>query len=95
MLAVCGVNCATDCRAYKTECEGCNELGGKVSWAVFYGKERCPIYECALGKGLTSCGDCGLVPCQLWYDTRNPDASDEEFAADIASRLKNLKQLKN
>lgn len=91
MLAMCGVNCQTDCRAYLAECEGCNKLQGKVSWAVYYGKEHCPIYECALEKGLISCGDCGLAPCQIWYDTRNPDASDAEFEADIQSRLKNLK----
>jgi hypothetical protein len=91
MLSVCGVNCSTDCRSYKVECEGCNELHGHVSWAVFYGRERCPIYDCAEDKGLTSCGNCGLAPCQVWYDTRNPDATDAEFEADINSRLANLK----
>ncbi len=90
MLSICGVNCHTDCRAYKTECEGCNELSGKVSWAEFYGTERCPIFACAKQKQLSSCGDCGLAPCDLWYATRNPEASDEEFDQDINSRLKNL-----
>jgi len=90
MLSRCGVNCATDCRAYGTECAGCNELDGKVSWAVHYGKSHCPIYECVTNKGLTSCGACGSAPCRIWYDTRNPDASDEEFNADINSRLANL-----
>ena len=94
MLSVCGVNCSNDCRAYDRECGGCNELGGRVSWAVFYGKEHCPIYECVREKGLTSCGDCGQAPCQVWYDTRNPDASDEEFEADLNSRLKNLSDFK-
>ncbi len=90
MLSVCGVNCSTDCRAYSVECAGCNELQGKVAWAVYYGRERCPIYDCAKEKGLSSCSDCGQAPCKVWYDTRNPDASDAEFEADIASRLKNL-----
>ncbi len=94
MLAVCGVNCPTDCRAYQTECEGCNELEGKIPWAVFYGRERCPIYDCAMEKDLVSCGDCGSAPCRIWYDTRNPDASDEEFERDIKSRLRNLKKRK-
>jgi hypothetical protein len=66
------------------------ELEGRVEWAPFYGKERCPIYECVLAKGITSCGDCGLAPCKVWYDTRNPDASDEEFKADLDNRLANL-----
>lgn len=90
-MSVCGVVCSTDCKAYGTECEGCNELQGKVSWAVFYNKEHCPIYICVREKGLVSCADCGLAPCKVWLDTRNPEASDEEFAADLANRLQNLK----
>ena len=92
MLSRCGVNCSTDCRAFGAECAGCNELEGKVSWAVFYGKTLCPIYQCAGDKGLASCGECGTAPCQIWHDTRNPDVTDEEFAADIRSRLNNLAQ---
>ena len=90
MQSVCGVICETDCKAFKVECEGCNELKGKVSWASFYGQEHCPIYSCALAKGYGSCAGCSQVPCEIWYKTRNPEASDEEFAADIANRLKNL-----
>ncbi|MBM4403147.1 MAG: DUF3795 domain-containing protein [Candidatus Cloacimonetes bacterium] len=90
MIAKCGVNCPTDCRAYGVDCAGCNELEGKVSWAEFYGRTRCPIYECVKNKGLPNCATCGQAPCQVWYDTRNPDASDEEFEADIRNRLSNL-----
>jgi hypothetical protein len=90
MLSVCGVNCHKDCKAFKVDCKGCNELLGKVSWAVFYGRERCPIYDCAHEKGLESCGNCGLQPCEIWNQTRNPDATDEEFEADINNRLANL-----
>jgi len=92
MHSTCGVNCATDCRAYSVECEGCNELQGRVSWAEFYGRERCPIYDCAMEKGLCSCKDCGKQPCAIWNETRNPDMTDEEFAADVTSRLRNLAQ---
>lgn len=90
-MSKCGVICATDCRAFQTECEGCNELDGKVSWAPFYGLERCPIYQCVLDRGLESCAACGSAPCEIWIKTRNPDASDEEFEADISNRLRNLK----
>lgn len=92
MISKCGVICQKDCKAWQTECQGCNELSGKVSWAVFYSKEYCPIYECVLQKALSNCGECGQAPCQIWKDTRNPDASDEEFTVDINSRLKNLKE---
>ena len=93
MLSVCGVNCATDCRAYGKECAGCNELSGKVSWAKYYGTEHCPIYECAKANEFPNCKACGKAPCKTWFDTKNHDASDEEFQADIASRLKNLAAL--
>ena len=90
MISKCGVICASDCRAFGTECAGCNELEGRVSWAEFYGSSHCPIYACAVKKGFETCAECGSAPCEIWYSTRNPDASDEAFAADLASRLRNL-----
>lgn len=93
MLSVCGVNCSTDCKAYLAECAGCNELQGKVSWAEYYGQEYCPIYACAMALGFASCHDCGKAPCEIWYATKNPDATDAEFEADIQSRLKNLREI--
>ena len=92
MLSVCGVYCKTDCRAFGNECAGCVELEGRVSWAPYYGKERCPIYDCVTEKGLSSCGDCGMAPCKVWFDTRNPDVSDAEFKADLDNRLANLEK---
>jgi len=88
--SVCGVNCRTDCHAYGDDCAGCNELLGKVSWTVLYSLDECPIYACVMNKKLKSCRECGLAPCRIWCDTRNPDASDEEFQQDINSRLANL-----
>ncbi len=89
--SVCGVICATDCRAYLEECEGCVKLQGKVSWAEYYNDTYCPIYRCVMSRQLSSCADCGLAPCDVWYDTRNPAASDDEFERDINSRLDNLR----
>jgi hypothetical protein len=40
MLARCGVCCLKDCRAYETDCKGCNDLAGCVAWAPYYGRER-------------------------------------------------------
>ncbi|NQV19089.1 MAG: DUF3795 domain-containing protein [Armatimonadetes bacterium] len=92
-LSKCGVCCSIDCKAYKIECDGCNELEGSVSWAKFYGKILCPIYECAEQNGFLSCKECGKVPCEIWISTRNPVFTDEEFQADIDSRLKNFEEL--
>ena len=91
-LSRCGVCCPTDCKAYKIECDGCNKLAGRVSWAEFYGKDLCPIYECAGLKGFLSCKECGKAPCEIWISTRNPDFTDKEFQADLDSRLKNFKE---
>ena len=90
-LSKCGVYCSTDCKAYKTECNGCNEIKGKVAWAKFYGKTLCPIYECVEQKKIRSCNECGKAPCYIRFQTRNPDVSDQEFQADIDSRLNNFK----
>ena len=92
-MSKCGVICQTDCKAYQVECEGCNELSGKVSWAPFYGKELCPIYECVVKSGFESCAPCGKAPCAIWLSTRNPDISDEVFEADLQSRIKNLNRV--
>ncbi|MDA3884703.1 MAG: DUF3795 domain-containing protein [Candidatus Delongbacteria bacterium] len=94
-LSKCGVNCSTDCKAFKVECAGCNELEGKVSWAEFYGKEKCPIYECSKLKGFKNCNECGKAPCDIWLSTRNPDFTDDQFKEDIDSRLKNFKEKNN
>jgi hypothetical protein len=91
MLSKCGVNCSSDCKAYQVDCDGCTELEGKVSWAPFYGKDACPIYECANTSGYQSCGECGQAPCSIWYDTKNPDITDAEFEVDIQSRLTNMR----
>lgn len=93
-ISVCGVCCPSECRAYGTECAGCVALQGKVSWAAFYNREHCPIWDCVREKGLSSCAHCGQAPCDIWNQTRNPDASDEEFAADINRRLRNLAALR-
>ncbi len=54
----------------------------------------CKAYkiESAMKKGFPSCKECGKAPCELWLATRDPELSDEEFQADIDSRLKNFKK---
>lgn len=94
IISKCGVICSRNCKAYKVECEGCNELEGRVSWAPYYNLEHCPIYSCVVEKGFATCADCGKQPCKLWMETRDPQFSDEEFEADISSRIVNLKSLK-
>ena len=39
-----------------------------------------------------NCGECGEIPCKLWFDTREPKFSDEEFKENIAMRVQTLKK---
>ena len=41
---------------------------------------------------MQNCGECGEVPCKIWFDTRDPKFSDEEFNENIAMRVQALKK---
>lgn len=41
---------------------------------------------------MQNCGKCGEVPCKIWFDTRDPKFSDEEFNENIAMRVQALKK---
>lgn len=36
--------------------------------------------------------NCGEVPCKIWFDTRDPKFSDEEFNKNVAMRVQFLKR---
>jgi len=90
MLSSCGLKCITDCKSYRKECYGCNEMQGRVSWAKRFGSERCAIYNCVHEKKLTSCGECSQMPCRLWFEVRNPFISDKDFSLMLKTKLDNL-----
>ena len=53
----------------------------------------CPIYACVREKkGLRNCAQCPDLPCSLWQSTRDPSFTDEQFAANIAGRVENLRK---
>ena len=61
---------------------------------VKYQDEQCPIYDCAVNKrGYKTCGECAEVPCQLFYDWKDPSMSDEEHNKAIESNVSLLKEL--
>lgn len=47
---------------------------------------------CAGEKGLRNCAQCPDLPCSLWQSTRDPSFTDEQFAANIAGRVENLRK---
>ena len=86
----CGTKC-WKCGYYGIQCKGCNECLGKVFY--IQDNQTCAIYECAIhNRGLTSCGSCSNVPCNIWHDTRDPGFSDEEFEKNILERVSNLRE---
>ena len=90
MFTICGVYCEKECSDFNNGCPGCREIKGRVFWAKNYGTETCPIYYCAREKEIKDCGFCSRVPCRLWFSTRDPSISEDEFNQQIALRLKNL-----
>lgn len=89
-IACCGADCAR-CRAFPDECGGCRHTQGRVPWTGFLQLERCPIYTCCvLEQHRDHCGGCSQFPCQRFWDTRNPNLSEEEFEADLEARRRNL-----
>jgi len=50
------------------------------------------MYNCAVNdKKLSNCGKCKEVPCQLYYNTKDPDISEEVHQESILQRLAVLK----
>lgn len=89
-ISVCGTDCK-ECYCYGKMCNGCNACEGKVFHAQ--GK-ACAIYDCVVNtKCMRNCGECAEVPCGIWYATRDPKFSDEEFNENIAQRLAMLKKV--
>lgn len=88
-ITCCGADCKA-CSCYGKNCQGCNELSGKVFHAP-EGK-TCPIYRCAVYRQhRTSCAGCLELPCEIWNTTKDPSLSQEAFEADLQKRMGRLK----
>lgn len=93
-LCVCGVNCE-NCPHLGEECiDGCEALGGRVYWTCYISQDICPVYKCAKEKNYKNCGDCGQLPCELWYSLKDPSYTDEEHIRSINERTIALKEAK-
>lgn len=88
-LSCCGTDCGK-CGAYGNMCTGCNEAQGKVFHAP--AGRACPIYQCSVSKSkLATCASCEKMPCEIWYGTKDPALSQEDFEAGIRERVGNLR----
>ncbi|MCL2167473.1 MAG: hypothetical protein FWH49_09345, partial [Clostridiales bacterium] len=45
--------------------------------------------------GFKTCGECAEVPCQLFYDWKDPSMSDEEHRQAVATNVSFLNDLKS
>lgn len=90
LVSVCGTDCSV-CDCFGKICKGCSSCEGKVFHAP-EGKS-CLIYDCVRNnRHMQNCGKCGEVPCKIWFDTRDPKFSDEEFNENVAMRVQALQK---
>jgi len=90
-LSACGVDCEK-C-PLKDQCGGnCHAVKGVPFFLKDFGVEVCPLYDCAVNKkGLKTCAECAELPCQLFYDWKDPSMSDEEHLKSVEERVGYLK----
>ena len=93
-ISICGV-CCSNCKDYPNNCKGCNSIKGKVYWAHYMGSDVCLIYNCCVNeKKMAHCGECLELPCNLYFDTRDPSISEELHKKEVLKRVEILKNQK-
>lgn len=89
---VCGLYCGK-CEYLGSQCQGCGYVAGKPFWTVHAPSRVCPIHDCCSNiRKLEHCGLCDKLPCKIFLDLRDPNASDEEFQESLEERQKALKR---
>ncbi len=93
VISPCGTRCVS-CNDYPDNCKGCYAIKGKVYWTEYVGIEVCPLYDCPINQhGYNTCADCENIPCQKWFDLKDPAVTDKAFEQEIQERLNTLKEL--
>lgn len=89
-LSPCGIDC--DACTMKEQCgEGCQQTIGKPFYIKDFGVPCCPMYSCAKGKEYNTCGECKEVPCNKFYEWRDPSMTEEEHKQTVLSNVARLK----
>lgn len=93
VVGVCGCVCS-DCRIFKKDCNGCYSIEGKACWLEEVGLEACDFYECAkIIRGIEHCGKCSEIPCNKFWQNKNPKWTDEQHRKIVEERVILLKDL--
>ena len=88
-ISPCGAECEA-CPLHGATCAGCNALRGKVFHAP-EGK-ACPLFACPVQKHrYATCGECPLLPCDIWRATRDLNLTDEAFEESVTLRVQRLR----
>jgi hypothetical protein len=99
-ISVCGIDCAVACgecnkmheELVKNPCKGCNAEKGKIFWVKFLNLDTCPIYHCCVNeKQLPHCGQCPQLPCEIYFNTKDPSLAEEDHQKGIRDRVAVLK----
>ncbi|MEM1484766.1 DUF3795 domain-containing protein [Oscillospiraceae bacterium PP1C4] len=92
IISCCGMVCS-GCDYYPQDCKGCPSIEGKAFWLQFTGGDVCEIYNCCVNeKGLKHCGQCSLLPCEL-YSNSDPTRSEQENQDILKKQLKQLQSM--
>ncbi len=101
-ISVCGIDCdiaGIECNKNNEEffiepCKGCNAVEGRIFWTQYLGLDTCPIYHCCVDeKQLAHCGQCTDLPCEIYFNTKDPSIPDDIFKQKIYERTELLKKL--
>lgn len=98
IISPCGIDCQNCMNTIGDKfpgfsCAGCNAVEGKIFWTKFMNLDACPIYTCCKTvKMYDNCGQCTELPCAIFYSTKDPSLSDEEFQSGILERVAMLKR---
>lgn len=90
----CGCSCE-ECASWPDECPGCDATRGRVYWTRYIGAVVCPVYACCGEKAHNDCGECSEIPCETWFELKDPALSDEEHERSIGTRVQNLTRSKD
>ncbi len=95
IISICGADCA-ECKFYLNLCNGCVKDKGQPFWcADIFEDKTCPIFKCAIHeKKHNHCGECDKIPCNIYFELKDPESSEEEHKKSIHKRVEALKSIK-
>ena len=90
LLSPCGIDCES-CE-FDDSCSDCHSIEGKPFYLKDFDVDVCPMYDCPVNKkGYKTCAECPELPCQIYYDWKDPSMTDEAHIESINERVKTLK----